>query len=304
MKRVIIALTLVAVIAAGAFAGGQPEAPALGTEENPIVWALVPSGETQAILSGADEVVEMLEEMTGYAFEAIVATDYSGVIEALSSEPPTAHMTALNTFGAIVAIQRGVADVRLVAVRRGRPFYDGQFVARADLGLTSVADMAGIDGLTFARPDPNSTSGWIVPSIVLAANGINPSTDLEEVVDAGGHPAVVTAIYSGSADVGATFIDARSGVAEQYPDVEEVVVVVEEFGPIPNDGIQFSTQIESAMVDSIVDALLAIAATEEGAAALDSIYNWNELIAQDNSFYDPFLQILEASGMDMEQFLD
>lgn len=300
MKQSLVVLVMM-FVALGAFASGEPEAPELGTEENPIIWALVPSGETQEIIAGADDVVAMLEAETGYVFEAVVATDYSGVIEALASDPPAAHMAALNTFGAILAAERGVAEVALVAVRRGRPFYDGQFVARAGSGIESVADLAG---RTFARPDPNSTSGWIVPSIVLAANGVDPTTDLEQVLDAGGHPAVIAAVYSGSADAGASYIDARTAVQDQYADVMDEVIVIDEFGPIPNDGIQFSTQMDSAMVETITQAFLTIAATEEGAAALDSVYSWNELIEQDDSFYDPFRQVLEASGMDLASFVE
>lgn len=300
MKKSLSVLVIL-LSAAAVFATGVTEVEELGTEENPIIWALVPSGETQSILAGADVLADMLEMETGYVFEAIVAADYSGVIEALSSNPPSAHMAALNTFGAILAAERGVAEVGLIAVRRGDPFYGGQFVAAADSGIESVADLAGA---TFARPDPNSTSGWIVPSIVMRANGVNPDTDLEEVVDAGGHPAVVSAIYNGSADAGATFVDARTAIQGDTPDVMDRVVVLEEFGPIPNDGIQYSTALPTSMRDAITEAFLRIAETEEGVAALESVYEWTDLVAQDDSFYDPFRQVLEAAGVDLSDYID
>jgi phosphonate transport system substrate-binding protein len=300
MKRAVFSvMAVVAVTALVLVSCGQAE-PELGTEENPIIWALVPSGETQAIVAGADDIVEMLEEETGLYFEAVVATDYSGVIEALASDPPAAHMAALNTFGAILAAERGVAEVALVAVRRGRAFYDGQIVAAADSGITSLEDLPGA---TFARPDPTSTSGWIVPQIVLAAAGVDPEADIE-VLDAGSHPAVISAVYSGSADAGASYIDARTAIQDDNADVMEKVVVVEEFGPIPNDGIQFSTEMDPEMVETITQAFLDISATEEGAAALDSVYNWNEVVRQGDDFYDPFRQILEASGFDIEAFVE
>jgi phosphonate transport system substrate-binding protein len=243
----------------------------------------------------------MLEERTGYFFEAIVAADYAGVIEALSADPPSAHMAALNTFGAILAAERGVAEVGLVAVRFGDPFYGGQFVVGADTGIESVADLAGA---TFARPDPNSTSGWIVPSIVMRAAGLNPDTDLAEVVNAGGHGAVISAVYNESADSGATYIDARGTIEDDNPDVNEKVVVIEEFGPIPNDGIQFSTQMSEEMREEITEAFLEIAQTEEGVAAMESVYEWTEVVRQDDSFYDPFRQVLEAAGVDLSDYLD
>lgn len=301
MKKVTFLLVLALVMGGALFGEGQAEAPMLGTEENPIVWALVPSGETQQIVAGADEFVEMLEEETGYAFETVVATDYAGVIEALASDPPEAHMAALNTFGAILAAERGVADVGLIAVRYGRPFYDGQFLAHQDAGIDTVADL---EGKTFARPDPNSTSGWIVPSIVMAAAGVQAPEDLSEVLDAGGHQAVVSAIYSGSAEAGATFIDARDDLEEDNPDVKDVVVKIDEFGPIPNDGIQYSTQMDPEMRENITDAFLKVMATEEGAAAMERVYEWTEVVRQDDSFYDPFRQVLQSSGLDLESFVE
>jgi phosphonate transport system substrate-binding protein len=301
MKKITLVLFVTLFAAGSLFATGAQEEPLLGTEENPIVWALVPSGETQQIVAGADEFARMLEEETGYAFETVVATDYAGVIEALASDPPEAHMAALNTFGAILAAERGVAEVGLVAVRYGRPFYDGQFLAHADSGIESVGDLAG---KTFARPDPNSTSGWIVPTIVMAAAGIQAPEELAEVLDAGGHQAVVTAIYSGSADAGATFIDARDSVEEDYADVKDVVVKIDEFGPIPNDGIQYATIMDPEMRETITEAFVKLMETEEGAASMEQVYEWTEVVRQDDSFYDPFRQVLQSSGLDLQAFVE
>ncbi len=297
MKRISFAIVLV-LVAATAFAGGSSEAE-LGTEENPIIWALVPSGETSEVLAGAEDVVALLEAETGLVFETFVATSYTGVIEAMASDPPGAYMAAMNTFSAILASERGVAEVALIAVRRGSPSYGGQFVVAADAGVESLADLAG---QTFARPDPFSTSGWIVPSIVLAAAGVN--VDELTVLDAGGHPGVITAVYEGSAVAGSSYVDAREAVADTFSDVNDQVLVLEEYGPIPNDGIQFSPAMPADMRDSIVDAFLTIAATDAGRDALVSVYSWDALIEADDSFYDPFRQVLEASGLDLSQFVD
>ena len=56
-------------------------------------------------------------------------------------------------------------------------------------------------------------------------------------------------------------------------------------------------------MEQIVDALLAIAATEEGADALGRAYQWDSLVRRDDSFYDPFRQVLQASGMEISDLL-
>ena len=44
----------------------------LGTEENPIIWAVVPSGETDRVVTGFEEVAAMLFEETGLVIEPFV----------------------------------------------------------------------------------------------------------------------------------------------------------------------------------------------------------------------------------------
>ena len=80
----------------------------------------------------------------------------------------------------------------------------------------------------------------------------------------------------------------------------DVVKVVEVSIDIPNDGVQFVNSLDPEMKQQIVDALLAIAATEEGAAALNEAYQWDGLEAHGNEFYDPFRQLLDAAGVSAE----
>ncbi len=295
MKRAIITLAITVLAASMAFAGGAQQGPELGTEENPVVWAFVPSGDTQQISAGGRAVADMIYDRTDIVVEASVATEYAGVIEALQSDPPSAHMASLATFAYVVAADRGVAEAELVAVRYGRPFYDGQIIAGADTGISSLADL---EGKSFARPDPLSTSGWIIPSLTLRAAGVNPDTDLSRIVDAGGHTGVITAVYNGDVDAGASFVDARGNVEEDFPDVYERVQVIEVSAPIPNDGVQFHPSVPADMKEQIVQALLDIAATEEGAEALGQAYQWQGLERHGDDFYDPFRQVLQSAGVD------
>ena len=292
------AALLVLGIAAVLLAGCQPAEPELGTEENPIIWSFVPSGDTGEIVAGGEAVADMIFDKTGLVVEVSVATEYAGVIEALSTDPPSAHMASLATFSYIVASQRDVAEAELVGVRFGSTTYSGQIIARSDSDINSVADL---DGRTFARPDPLSTSGWIIPSITMQADGVNPEDDLEEIVDAGGHGAVAAAVYNGDVDAGATYVDARGEIEEDNPDVMEVLKVVTVSQDIPNDGVQFHPSISGEMRQQIIDALLEIA--EESPDVLDDAYSWSGLVERDDTFYDPFRQVLQAAGVDPQSFM-
>jgi phosphonate transport system substrate-binding protein len=282
--------------AAAMLAGPQPAEGDLGSESNPIIWSFVPSGEMETVAAGAESVADLLFQETGLVFETNVATEYAGVIEAMCSDPPKAHMASLATFSYVLAAEKGCAETELVSVRYGSPTYNGQIIAGADTGITDLTQLAG---KTFCRPDPLSTSGWIIPMLTLRAAGLDTDNDLE-VVDAGSHDAVASAVYNGECDAGATFVDARSQIEEDYPDVMEKVNVIAVSADIPNDGVQYVPSMPRDLRDAINAALLDIAQTEEGVEALETAYSWTALEPHYDTFYDPFRQVLDASGMDVE----
>jgi phosphonate transport system substrate-binding protein len=292
MRKISYLAVFVLVIAALMLSACGPGK--VGTERNPIVWAVVPSGETERVVTGFEDLAQLIFDETGLVIDPFVATEYAGVIEAMCSDPPKAHMASLATFSYILAAEKGCAEAAMVSVRYGSPVYNGQIYVRADSGIESLADLAG---KTFCRPDPLSTSGWIIPSITLKAAGVDPDTDLAQVVDAGSHDAAVAGVYNGDCDAGSSYVDARSTIEEDYPDVMDAIKVIEISADIPNDGVQFVTGFDEEVKTQIVNALMAIAETEAGQEALDTAYSWNALQVENDTFYDAFRQMLDAAGV-------
>ena len=300
LKKVVLMLAgLLLVVGLVIMPTSCKKAPELGSEENPIVWAFVPSGEMERVAAGANSVADLLHAETDLYFDTLVATEYAGVIEAMRADPPSAHMASLATFAYIMAADMGVAEAALVSVRRGSAFYNGQIIAGADSGVKTLTDFKG---KTFARVDPLSTSGWIIPMITLKAAGVDPARDMK-VVDAGSHDAVVAAVYNGEVDGGACFVDARTNIQKEHPDVMDKVVVLQVTVNIPNDGVQFHPSVPAELREKIVAALLKIADTEEGKTALNTAYQWTALERHDDTFYDPFRQVLQAAGIKPEELM-
>lgn len=295
-KHTILFLGLALLVALVFLAGCKPAAPALGTKDNPIVLAFVPSGETPDIIASAETVANLLSEKTGYVIKGNVATSYSAVIEAMGTGK--AHMGTLATFAYLLAHEKYGVDVALVSVRYGSPYYKGEIIVGADTGITKIEDLKG---KTMCWVDAASTSGYIVPRIMLKAAGVDPDTDLAQQIEAGSHPNVVLAVYSGDCDAGAVYVDARGTIEDEHPDVNEKVLVIAESDEIPNDGLQFIKDFPADMREKIVQAFLDIMATEEGAAAMGAAYGWNEVTVKDDSFYDPFRATLDAAGVSIEE---
>jgi phosphonate transport system substrate-binding protein len=268
----------------------------LGTEDNPIVMSFVPSGDTQEILVSGDALAEMISESTGLTVVANVGTDFAAVREAMGAGQ--AHIGWLNTFNYILAHEKYGIDVALVTVRFGSTSYNGQIIVNNDSGIESLDDLVG---KTMCWVDPNSTSGYIIPRIMLQANGIDPDTDFAETLEAGSHNNVVIQVYNGECDAGATYVDARTSVEEDFPDVNDKVSVLATTTDIPNDSVSFTPDFPEDMRQQIVDALLEIADTPDGQEALNTLYSIEGLQEADDSFYDPFRLDLSRAGIDIEE---
>lgn len=269
-----------------------------GSAAEPLVMSFVPSGETEQITAGADEIARLLTEETGLAVETNVATSYAAVIEAMGAG--NAHVAWLPTLSYILAHEKYGVEPILVVGRFGTTSYASQIIARADSGITGLADLAG---KKFCRPDALSTSGWVVPSVMLAGAGV-PEADLGEVIDAKGHDAVVTAVYNGDCDAGATFVDARSEVEETLPDVMDQVVVIGTSAEIPNDNVSVMVGLPPATVAALTAGLQAIAQTDAGLEALKTAYGVETLEPADDSFYDAFRVTLDQSGIDLSTLVE
>ena len=206
-KKLLLVLLALSLAAGLAFAQKR----ALGSEENPIVWAFVPSGEMERVSAGAQQVADLLHDKTGYYFKTLVATEYAGVIEALRASPPSAHMTSLATFAYIMAADMGVSRAALVSVRNKSPFYKGEIIARAGSGITKIADLKG---KTFAFGSVSSTSGHLMPRFYLREQGIDPDRDMR-VAFSGAHDATAFQVQGGKVDAGALNISVWNKMIEE-----------------------------------------------------------------------------------------
>jgi len=284
----------------------------LGSPENPIVIGFVPSGETGRITRAGNEIADCLSQMTGLSFEIEVGTSFAATIEAMGANK--AQVGFLNTFSELLAeakygIIPGLAVLRKYNTNpvdpdkdlagQLEPFYKGQFIANKASGIQTLQDLKG---KTFCFVDPNSTSGSIIPRIILQANGIDPEKDFAGVQNAGSHDNVGIAVYKGDCDAGVSYIDvltdAGANLQEKYPDILDKVTYIAVTDRIPSDGVQFVKELDPAIRASITDGLLAMAEDPGGNQVLRLLYTINGFEKIDATFYQPFAEVLKKAGVD------
>lgn len=296
--RICIALGVFMIFAL-TLAACAPKTPELGSPENPIVFVFTPSGVQEEVVAGMEKVGALLEEQTGYTFETKLVTSYNAAVEALcGGQSQISHM---GSFPYLIAHEKCGVEPAGVFIRYGTDTYGTQIIARADSGLSSLADLAG------KKPcwnDPLSASGYIVPQGLLGEAGVLDT--LQEPVMVGSHASVVSSLYEGGiCDFGATWIDARGTIEDDHPDVKEVVSIVytsEDF--IPNDMFVFQPDLDETIRQKVLDALVALPETEEGKAAYDQLYQIEGVAPREDSFFDQFRVILEASGLTIEELFE
>lgn len=295
-------LLIVAVFTAWALAGCVKKAE-LGTEANPVKLFFVPSVDAKVLEGNAEAFKSYLEKQTGYKFEISVPQSYIAVVEAFGTK--RADVAAINTFGYIKAHEKYGAEARLTVIRHGLATYQSQFIAKADSGIKSLEDL---NGKKLAFVDPASASGYLLPMKTLKEKKITP----KETVFAMKHDSVVSMIYQGQVDAGATFYsppspqgieDARRLVVTQYPDVEKKIKIVDLSEAIPNDPIIFRKEMPEEMKTKITDAFVSFLGTPEGKVAFKEIYAVDELKKCTDKDYDAVRAMLTSLGTSADDLM-
>jgi phosphonate transport system substrate-binding protein len=238
-------------------------------------------------------MAQALNEATGLNFEVEVPTSYAATIEAMCASPDDT-IGFIPALGYVLANNRCGVEVGAAAVRNGLSWYAAQFVVQRDSDIQSLADL---QGRKWAVPDLGSTSGYLYPFAMLQEEGIEPG----EIVESGGHPQSVLAVYNGEVDFSTSFfsppegldprweygdnpepyepsevaatedgcfagevevLDARCTVIETAPDVFEQTRILSLSQQIPNDTMSFSPEFPEELRQTITDAMIEFASSE------------------------------------------
>lgn len=304
MKSLAIVFGLLAIFLSGCI----KKTAELGSAENPVKLHFVPSVDAKVIEDNSIKFKEYLEKNTPYKYDITIPQSFIAVVEAFGTK--RADVAAINTFGYVLAHDKYGAEARMTVIRNGLSTYQSQFIAKADGKIKKLEDLAG---KKIAFVESSSTSGYLLPLKALKDKGI----EVKETVFAGKHDNVVSMVYQGQVDAGATFYsppskdavgsdrmeDARRLVLTQYPDVEKKVVIISLSEPITNDPIVFRKEIPEEMKSKIVDAMIAFVATPEGKEAFQAIYGVTAVKKATDADYEPVRKMLKALGQDASELM-
>lgn len=267
---------------------------------NELVLGLVPALEAEAMVDNLDPLTDFLSEELGMPVTSFVPQDYTGLVEALGTG--RADVGMLPPFAAMLGKRRYDIETVLISVREGETGYRSQFmtndpsvcdspVVENDLGyLTCRGDVSAVEGETIAFTDPNSTSGFLFPSVHLMQHGIDPQKDVDGLF-VGGHDSAALAVYSGDVRFAVAYDDVRMFVEPQYPDIGQKVITFDHTVMIPNDGVQLRSGLPEDLQEAIAEAFVKLAESQADLPREEKVlwvlYEIDGFVPATEGLYDP-----------------
>jgi phosphonate transport system substrate-binding protein len=258
-----------------------------------ITFALLSTESAQEVTRRWAPILAQLEKDLGVHIKAVASTDYRGTIEALKFGKAQIGHLGPNAY--VEASNNNYANVEPVAQMTRS---NGALGYRSCLVVHAESDMFGpedIAGKTFAFNDPNSTSGYLVPStFFLNEMSVDPRKHFSKVTFSGSHEASILAVANKKVEVAATNLpDVQQLVREgKVPRAALRVIWVSRL--IPNDPVVVRKDLPASFRQAVQESLVTMKARqpETFAAAGATVGGF---VKADDARYQVVRELNEAS---------
>lgn len=207
LKKLLLAATAVATMSVGAAAQDITEfrIGVLGGEN------------AQDRLASNECLRAYVQDVLGVETKIFTPADYDGVIQGLLGGSIDLAWLGASAYAKTYLTNPEAVDVVLVKTNLDGSFsYHSIGFARKDSGIASLEDMKG---KKFGFGDPNSTSGYLIPSIEIPQQtgaSMENGAYFGEVVFTGGHEQTIVAVKNGDVDGGVTWADGQGEWIDGY----------------------------------------------------------------------------------------
>ena len=152
-------------------------------------------------------IEEKTEALLGVPTKLFAPADYNGVIEGLLGGNLDLAWLGASGYAKVYLTNPNAVEPVLTKINTDGSFgYYSIGFTRVESGVKTLADMKG---KKFGFGDPNSTSGYLIPSIEIPNAGydMKPGKHFGDVVFTGGHEQTIVAVVNGDIDAGVTWAD-------------------------------------------------------------------------------------------------
>lgn len=199
--------------------------------------------------------VPFLEDMSkaiGMEVKPFFASDYAGIIEGMRFGK--VHVAWFGNKSAMEAVDRAGAEIFVQEMKAdGTQGYYAHVLAHADNDkLNTLEDVLKCDGtLDFGIGDPNSTSGFLVPSFyVFAQNGVDPKKCFKTMRNSN-HETNLLAVANKQVDAAANNSEQVARSMDKAPEKAKQVKVIWTSPLIPADPITYRKDLSKPLKATI-----------------------------------------------------
>ena len=264
----------------------------------------VPAEDAQRVMQNAQPIIDILQKRLGMEVQPFVATDYTGVVEALRANK--LDIAFLTPASYVLAKNEANVRVALKSERKGSPYYYAAIITRADSGIKTLEDLRG---KTFAFGDPLSTSANVFPRKMLHEHGIDPVRDFKQVLYSGGHDATVLAVLNGKVDAGATYANSPDGKDTAWmrylktPEEVRKIYAIAFSEPIPADNLVINGNLDAQTAKKIEEVFLELSRDPKGKQMLRDLYQIDGFVPATDQDYDSVRQAFQIAGIRLNEAL-
>lgn len=220
-------------------------APAPAQQPKEISFGILSTESSQNLKQDWQPLLSDMEKRTGLKVNAFFAPDYAGVIEAMRFNK--VQVAWLGNKAGVEAVDRANAEVFAQVVNAdGSQGYYAMLSVHKDSPYQSVNEVlkAG-PALNFGMGDPNSTSGFLVPSYYLfALNKVDPKTAFKAVRSAN-HEANIMALANKQLDAAIHSSDVLERIEKRQPDAAAKLRVVWKSPLIAGDPVMWRKDLDA-----------------------------------------------------------
>lgn len=264
----------------------------------------VPSEDAAAVMQNAQPLVEILSKELGMEIQPFVATDYTGVVEALRVGKLDVAFLAPASY--VLAKNEANVKVVLKSERKGIPTYYSAIITRADSGIKTLEDLRG---KSFAFGDALSTTGHVFPRKMFKQHGIDPVRDFKQILYSGGHDATVLAVLNRKVDAGATYANSPDGEDTAWmrylknPEDVKQIHAIAFSEPIPADNLVIRGDLDEAIGKKVVDVFVKLSRDPAGKKMLRELYQIDGFVPATDKDYDSVRQAFVDAGIPLKEAL-
>lgn len=230
-------------------------AAAQGAKE--INFGIISTESSQNLKQDWQPLLADMEKRTGLKVNAFFAPDYAGIIEGMRFGK--VQVAWMGNKSAIEAVDRANAEVFAQVVNAdGSMGYHSLVSVHKDSALKSIEDLLkNGKSLSFGIGDPNSTSGFLVPSYYLfAKNKADPKTTFKNV-RAANHETNVMAVANKQVDAAVHSSDVLEKIEHRQPEVHAKLRVIWKSPLIPGDPLVWRKDLDAATQQKVRQFLVA-----------------------------------------------